>query len=52
VNANAPTVFEETTLKSNTYSAHVTAKLSDLVYIHFTKLELYYMLAHLSLKAI
>ena len=30
----------------------VATKSSDPVYTHFTKLELYYMLAHLSLKAI
>jgi len=49
---NRHLVFEETIPKSNSYSAYAAAKSSDLVYTHFTELELYQMLAHPGPKAI
>jgi len=49
---NRHLVFEDTTPNSNGYNAYAATKSSDPVYIQFTELELYQMLAHPGPKAI
>ena len=49
---NRHLVFEDTIPKSDSYSAYAATRSSEPVYTQFTKLELYYILAHPGPKAI